>query len=533
MRDEPVASPAPGTLLSVADLPRDLWPEGTAKGFRVEYQGVNYRGGPRAVAGSVFVPETAPVGPTWPVLSWAHCTVGLNSSNAPSLVGLHPAERGHLTDWLRRGFVVAATDYEGLGTPEPHPYLNGEAIADDIVDIVRAVHHLGIPVDTRTVVAGFSQGGHGALYTAVMCAGYAPELDFRGTVSLAPPVRFLDFIQLRTVKGEDTVDALVPVVLAGLHVTHPGFAPERFLTATGLRLLELAASGSMRDVEEAAAGTSNDEAGLTDLTERRDVRELLAYADLPVTRYDRPVFLGAGEHDPILPAEQAASFARAMSAAGNEVTFRGYDGADHLELLVPAGADAAAWAWDLVTAAPRVVRAATGRASTRDRRFRVLDATGDGQLGRDDFEALALRLVQGFGQPPGSPLALEIRSGYRAFWTALRDHLDADRDGQVGIEEFLAAAGTLPEGFDRVVTGLASAVVALVGPDVDAGLSRTRFGALLAGCGIGGHESGELFDELDADGSGHVSVAEIVASVRDFCLGERPESPGYWLFGRV
>ncbi|GIG62537.1 hypothetical protein Lfu02_69090 [Longispora fulva] len=523
----------PGTLLHAEKLPRELWPVGAADAFRIEYQGVDYLGRSRSVAGSVFVPEAGSAGATRPVLGWAHCTVGLNSNNAPSRVGLLPAEREHLSDWLRQGFVVAASDYEGLGTPEPHPYLNGEAIADDIVDIVRAVHQLDVSVDTRTVIGGFSQGGHGALYTAIMCTSYAPELDLRGTVSLAPPVRFIDFIALRTTKGDELVDALVPVVLAGLQVTHPEFAAERFLTDKGMRLLNLAATQSMGAVEEAAATTSNDDAGFTGLTERREVQLLLAYADLPVTRCDRPLFIGAGELDPILPAAQAAAFAGEMKTAGNDVTFHGYDGADHLELLKPAGLDASAWARALVDTASGDLRPAVGRDSGRDRRFRVLDATGDGHLSAGDFEALALRLVQRFGQAPGAPLARQIRAGYRALWRVLREQLDIDGDGTISLEEFLASSdvATSPE-FDTTVESLARAVIALVEPDGQV-LTREKFRALLAGCGVGENESGEILAELDTNRDGSLDVTEIVASIRDFCLGKNPEAPGYWLFGRA
>src|SRR3712207_9525068 len=47
-------------------------------------------------------------------------------------------EREHVAAWLAAGYAVTATDYEGLATPGPHPYLNGEAVADDWIDIVRS-----------------------------------------------------------------------------------------------------------------------------------------------------------------------------------------------------------------------------------------------------------------------------------------------------------------------------------------------------------------------------------------------------------
>ena len=40
------------------------------------------------------------------------------------------------------GYVLAATDYQGLGTPGPHPYLVGAAEAMNALDSVRAARNL-------------------------------------------------------------------------------------------------------------------------------------------------------------------------------------------------------------------------------------------------------------------------------------------------------------------------------------------------------------------------------------------------------
>ena len=65
---------------------------------------------------------------------------------------------------LDRGYVVAATDYPGLGTPEVHPYLVGTSEARAVLDSVRAAR--AIPeaaAGARFAVWGRSQGGQAAL----------------------------------------------------------------------------------------------------------------------------------------------------------------------------------------------------------------------------------------------------------------------------------------------------------------------------------------------------------------------------------
>lgn len=525
---EPTGAP-PGTLLHYERLNPELWPEGAERAFRMEYQGVDYRGGLRPVCGSVFVPPHDGAG-THPVLGWAHCTVGLNSRCAPSEVGLIPEERAHLTGWLREGFVVAATDYEGLGNPEPHPYLNGEAIADDIVDSVRAAHQLGLPVDDRTVVAGFSQGGHGALYTAVMLTSYAPELDFRGTVALAPPVRLIDFIRQVTGRGEDPVHSLMPTVLAGLRVSHPDFDFTGILTDAGMRLLELALTDTLGEVDRVAGTMTNDSAGFTDIAERPEIRVLLGYAEPPTTLYDRPLFVGAGEIDPILTGARGRSFAAAMTLAGNTVDFHEYPGMGHTDLLAPAAAEAARWGRALVEG-PRIEREPVTAGSRREARFRILDATGDGQIAADDFEALALRITQRLGGSPGSPAAQRVRKGYRDLWGVLREHFDTDHDGTVSLEEFLEGRSSLDPAAVATIDELTTALIAMVTDGADV-VGRTDFRRMLGGCGLTDAEADLIFDELDADHNRVLDAEEIARAVREFCFGGGADSTGYWLFGQ-
>ena len=86
---------------------------------------------------------------------------------------------------VQRGYIVAATDYPGLGAPETHPYLVGESEARAVLDSVRAARELtGAPA--RFAVWGHSQGGQAALFTGMLAKSYAPELDLVGAAAAAP-----------------------------------------------------------------------------------------------------------------------------------------------------------------------------------------------------------------------------------------------------------------------------------------------------------------------------------------------------------
>ncbi|MFI9008117.1 lipase family protein [Actinosynnema sp. NPDC053489] len=512
----------PGTLIRARPLPARLRPDHADAAYRVFYQGVGHDGRGRLVTGSVFLPEGAPPPGGWPVLGYAHGTTGLSDRTAPSRTGLLRLERAHVARWLRAGYAVAATDYEGLATPGPHPYLNGEAVSDDVIDIVRAARRLDHPLSDRWLVAGFSQGGHAALFTALVATTYAPELRFLGTIALAPPVHVLRVVATRTGDAAAAVCPFVPIVLAGMRARYPGFA-HGFLTERGTALVDLAERVSLVEMFRATAAVTNHETGLTDLTRHDEVARVLDECRVPVARLDRPVFLAAAGADEIVPPEVVHDFADALAAQGSAVRLTTYPEADHGAVLAAAHPDAVAWAAEVTGHSPAPAVPAP--------RLDLLDATGDGRLGRDDFEVFALRLAQSFGHPPRSAAAMAVRSGYRALWRALAAESGTDDDGRVGKAEFLAwTARATHTAFDRTLRPLAEAVVSLVDVNGTGVIERDELLTLLARCGQPDAEA--LFDRLDADGRGTVEVAELVRATREFCLDPSPDKPGRWLFGR-
>src|SRR5262245_49349393 len=82
------------------------------------YSSTSVSGQKVAVCGDVAVPKgKAPKG-GWPVISWAHGTVGIADACTPSIVGMPGSyDSKLLNSWLKAGYAVVRTDYEGLGNP--------------------------------------------------------------------------------------------------------------------------------------------------------------------------------------------------------------------------------------------------------------------------------------------------------------------------------------------------------------------------------------------------------------------------------
>ena len=158
-----------------------------ASAYKVLYRSTKPDGTPIAVSGIIIVPPGQPPVGGWPIVAWAHPTTGVVSRCAPSLALFVFQQMAGSKRLLEGGFAIAATDYPGLGTPGPHPYLVGDSEARAVIDSVRAARSFpGLENSTRYAVWGHSQGGQAALFTGMNAKAYAPELQLVGVAAAAP-----------------------------------------------------------------------------------------------------------------------------------------------------------------------------------------------------------------------------------------------------------------------------------------------------------------------------------------------------------
>ena len=148
------------------------------------------------MSGVVIVPPgPAPEGGR-PIVAWAHPTSGIVPRCAPSLAIFLFQQIQGSRELLQQGYVIAATDYPGLGTPGPHPYLVGDSEARAVINSVRVAHELpGVGHNRRYAVWGHSQGGQAALYTGLISHSYAPELSLVGVAAAAPATDLATLMQ--------------------------------------------------------------------------------------------------------------------------------------------------------------------------------------------------------------------------------------------------------------------------------------------------------------------------------------------------
>jgi pimeloyl-ACP methyl ester carboxylesterase len=207
----------------------------------------------------IIVAPTAPSHSARPVITWEHGTTGSARVSAPSLApnpvqelversATAPIDYGipFLNDFLKRGYVVTATDYYGLGGPGVHQYLVGTTAARNGLDIVRAAHHIRETGAGNTFITlGWSQGGHATLFTAEEQPGYAQDLNHRGAVAIAPATTAdLKYLNMPHIY----------VLMRGYESAY--YAPLTGLTAQGRQVINKAADVSVTGVFQSAASMS-------------------------------------------------------------------------------------------------------------------------------------------------------------------------------------------------------------------------------------------------------------------------------------
>ncbi|CCH80053.1 conserved membrane hypothetical protein [Nostocoides japonicum T1-X7] len=349
------AGQAPGTLLRTEPFTRDV--PSDARAWRILYTTTRDEGITAVASAIVVIGRRAPAGPR-PVIAWAHGTTGYAEDCAPSLVA-HPFAAGAtpaLHEVVDNGWVMVATDYIGLGTQGPQPYLIGQGEARSVLDAVRAAHRMReLALADETVVWGHSQGGHAALWTGIIAPRYAPDVDIVGIAALAPASNLPALVStVDTVTGGSIFASFVVQAYAD---TYPDVRFDDVVRpAARVQVREMAQrclSGPEVYVSVVDALLLDKSIFRTDPTTGVIGRRLSA--NVPSGPIDAPLLIAQGASDTlVLPAAQD-EYVQRRCAAGGRVDYRVYAGRDHVGLVAadsPLVPDLLRWTQDRLDGRP-------------------------------------------------------------------------------------------------------------------------------------------------------------------------------------
>ncbi len=341
----PLPQAPAGTIIRSQALPTDRsLPAGT-RAWRVLYHSTTDGGSDVAVSGLVVAPPGPPPPGGFPVVSWAHGTTGVATGCAPSLDGT--ASLPDLRAYLRAGLVVAATDYQGLGGPGLHPYLDGLSEAQDVLDAARAARSLlGAAVSNGVVVAGYSQGGQAALFAGQIAQEYAPELWVAGVVAVAPVTSLLELAPVGDRPPAGGQGAFTAMGLYSWARTSHAFSLGDALTAEGMAEVPVVATGCTGAVAAVFDAAPPDRYFRTGWEELPGVRAADAASTPGNAPTSAPVLLIQGTRDTLVPAGTTARFVanRLCRAQYDTVQYEAVAGADHTSVLAAASATVPSWA---------------------------------------------------------------------------------------------------------------------------------------------------------------------------------------------
>jgi pimeloyl-ACP methyl ester carboxylesterase len=328
-----VVSPAPpGAIIRSAIIASGGALPAGATAYRVIYHSESIIGADVAVSGVVVVPGGKPPPQGFPIVSWAHGTTGVADQCAPSLSGFGSIP--DLVPLLDARMIVAATDFQGLGTPGVHPYLVGQSEAQDVLDAARAARNLVARTASNTVVVfGYSQGGQAALFAGQIAQSYAPELFLAGVVAVAP-VASLTELAPAVPRGLTDEDAgFVAMALYAWSATYGNFGLPAVLTRAGLRDTAVIASSCSSPVGSVYDATATDLLFRPGWSENPMVRSDDAVNQPGGSPISAPVLVVQGTDDSLVPYAATSNLVVALCRQQHDavryapIAGAGHDGA--------------------------------------------------------------------------------------------------------------------------------------------------------------------------------------------------------------
>jgi pimeloyl-ACP methyl ester carboxylesterase len=267
------------------------------------------------------------------VVAWAHGTEGIANKCAPSnnpqtfdASSDYIQYRTAIHSYLVKGWTVAATDFQGLGTPGVHQYLVGDTEARGIVDSVRAARHLDSTLSNKWAVSGHSQGGQAALFANEIADTYGQGLQLKGAVAIAPASSLE--ILAAAVPGTPG-NGYVVLALVGLEAADPSVDVEALLAQPAKDLLPVVKNDCWVEILTAYAGLTAEELLVGGALPQAVVDKLAHYGNPAQQAPTKPTLLVQGEADPVVPLELTQLLQSQMCPYDKPVSLKTYAGQDH------------------------------------------------------------------------------------------------------------------------------------------------------------------------------------------------------------
>lgn len=313
-------------------------PVAGVKSFQVIYQSETATNAGTAVSGTVLVPTAAwGGGGGRPLITFGVGTRGIGDACAPSytLSTGTDYEGSFIKTALDKGWAVAVSDMQGLGTPGQHTYEVGRSQGKALLNIARAAQRLpgtGLDANTPVGIWGYSQGGTSAGWAAELAPTYAPDLKVKGVAAGGVPA---DLIAVaRGLDGSATM-ALALLAAIGFDAAYPELNLQSYLNADGKKLYEEHKNVCLVSIGGFSAIGGTAFKRMSDFTTSDPLataawQNRLNENKLGGGKPTVPVFQYHGASDNLVAYEQADTLHKTWCAKGVNLTWKAIPLADHV-----------------------------------------------------------------------------------------------------------------------------------------------------------------------------------------------------------
>jgi pimeloyl-ACP methyl ester carboxylesterase len=354
----------PGTVLHSESVATSI---ANAQAWRVRYASSDESGRAQESTGLVIAPTRADA--DRPVLTWCHGTTGLGDASCPSA---QPDPVRELTTYFTEnasaqidygvpglqamvdaGWIVCATDYQGLGTPGMHQYMVSRTQARDALNIVHAARSMGIGAGTKVGALGWSQGGGTAAALAELDAADFGDLTLIGTVPMSPGVTSIAISHPAGPAAALTDPTVAPdshliMMLAGCAAGFPLLDLSDVLSPLGIRIVDNAWNiQPVHHLNDTLARLFHLEGQILQVNKDAMPAWLDAFTQGSAARVKPacPVLMCQDSFSggTVVPVVWQQAYADAVTQLGGSVTVRDYPKDDHFSLPQSCIGDALTW----------------------------------------------------------------------------------------------------------------------------------------------------------------------------------------------
>ncbi|RPI06941.1 MAG: EF-hand domain-containing protein [Ignavibacteriae bacterium] len=167
--------------------------------------------------------------------------------------------------------------------------------------------------------------------------------------------------------------------------------------------------------------------------------------------------------------------------------------------------------------------------------YNVFDADGDGYITQVDAERSLGNLAALRGYKKGSPDYESFRAAYLIYWNDLLEATDLDQNSEITEEEWLQYHEELLTNKSKAMQTILPSVFALfdvMDADGNGSISMTEYRNFMHAFGVPDKWIGdEVFQKLDINKDGSISKKEMGEVVDQMYFNPDPSCPGNYLFG--